>query len=207
MATFRPDESVRIGGQNMSERGHGSAFTGEVSALMLKDVGADFVLLGHSERRQFFGESDEIVAEKMERAIVDGIDPVLCIGETLEEFESGKTKAVLKMQLATALESLVEHQLQNLLISYEPVWAIGTGKSAEPKRVSEIHHFLKEELGELFSEEAASKVPILYGGSVNEKNITQFLTQPHISGALIGGAALDIKQFNRMIYSTSQSSQ
>jgi triosephosphate isomerase len=198
MAEFVRGTSVRIGAQNMS--GHNSgAFTGEISVTMLKDVGASFVILGHSERRNIFLESDEEIAAKVERAVCENIPFILCVGEDREEKNADETQEVIKNQLVTAFSSLTEKHLKNAQIAYEPVWAIGTGDVATPQIVDEVHMFIQEVLSEMFSRETALRTPILYGGSVKPENFSALVELKSVSGALIGGASLDVKLFNQMI--------
>lgn len=179
--------NLLIGGQNMSDSEEG-AFTGEISARMLKDAGASFVILGHSERRQIFGETDALIHRKLSRAIADGLPAILCIGETQQERDQGHSETVLKKQLDACLKSLV---LKNVMIAYEPVWAIGTGKTATPEMAQEMHKKIRAHVGE--------RLPILYGGSVKPANIDSLLIQPDIDGALIGGASLEVEAFAKMV--------
>ena len=189
---------IRIGAQNMSEHLRG-AYTGEVSSAMIKEVGAQFVLLGHSERRMHFYEKSSTIHRKVLLALQEGLMPLLCIGETQEEQEDGRTKKVLTSQLSEALRDIPREQMRKILIAYEPVWAIGTGKTATPKIVQEIHHFCRSLLVHSWGEEIAEAVPILYGGSVKPANIAQLIAQPDVDGALIGGASLEAKSFVQII--------
>lgn len=198
LALHAPRLGVTVGAQTISEYGHG-AFTGEVSATQLKDVGVDFVLIGHSERRHLFGESDEKIGKKVERAICEGMDFLLCIGETLEERENGHTESVLKRQMEAALESALEDQLKRMKIAYEPVWAVGTGKAASPKMIDETHELIRQVLKEIYTEEVGDRTPILYGGSVTVDNLEEILAESNVDGALVGGASLDALNFNQMI--------
>ncbi len=180
---------IRIGGQNVHSYAEG-AFTGEISAALLKEAGADFVILGHSERRHIFGETNEFVQGKVERAVVEGLSFVLCVGELLEERESGDTFEVIQEQLDSALDGLSDDQLKKLaVIAYEPVWAIGTGKSADLKQIEEVHTFIKEKY----------PVQVLYGGSVNLENFEKVIQMPSVDGALVGGASLSSALFGQMI--------
>ncbi len=190
--------SIEIGAQNMSDRDEG-AFTGEVSARMLKDVGATFVILGHSERRQHFNEIDEHIHHKLNQALRESMPPILCIGESEQERDSGRSEAVLKKQLDGALNELTEQELNPLMIAYEPVWAIGTGKSATPEIAEETHKAIRAHLADKWSYNFAEQIPILYGGSVKPNNIEPLLNQPNIDGALIGGASLDVEAFSTMV--------
>ena len=184
-------KDVVIGAQNMHEAEEG-AFTGEVSASMLKDAGARFVILGHSERRRLFHETDGLIHQKLKRAFASQLLPILCIGETLEEREAGKTFEVLSHQLKTALEGLDPAEL---ILAYEPVWAIGTGKTATPEVAQEAHHFCRGLLKKLWAKETS----ILYGGSVTPETATLLAKQPDIDGALVGGASLDPVKFIQII--------
>ncbi|HNA62770.1 MAG TPA: triose-phosphate isomerase [Rhabdochlamydiaceae bacterium] len=187
--------SYLLGAQNMHGADEG-AFTGEVSANMIREVGASFVIIGHSERRRLFHESDEIIHQKMKKAFSADLLPLLCIGETIEEREAGKTMAVLEKQLKIALGTCPP---ADLVIAYEPVWAIGTGKTATPAIAEEAHAFCRLLLGELWGKESAEKTPILYGGSVTPETASELAKQPNIDGALVGGASLDVEKFLKII--------
>ncbi|WP_226663288.1 triose-phosphate isomerase [Microbulbifer aggregans] len=182
-------EGVALGAQNLSEQVSG-AFTGEVSAEMLLDCGASYVLVGHSERRSLYGESNELVAEKFAAAKASGLIPVLCIGESLEQREAGKTLAVVAEQLAAITSLGLESPWQDTVVAYEPVWAIGTGKTATPEQAQEVHRFIREQLGE-----AGVSTQILYGGSVKADNAVELFAQQDIDGALVGGASLKAEEF------------
>lgn len=188
--------NILIGGQNMSDAEEG-AFTGEISAKMLRDVGARFVILGHSERRSLFGETDEIVHKKLIRAVLEKLPAILCIGETEEERE-GRSE-VLKRQLDVALKGFSSEEIASLVVAYEPVWAIGTGFSATPEMAEDAHAVIRAHMKGKYGEEFADKLLILYGGSVKPSNIDSLLNQPDIDGALIGGASLDIQAFGQMV--------
>lgn len=187
-----------IGAQNMNDCSEG-AFTGEVAAAMLKEAGAQFVLLGHSERRRLFGEDDAFINRKVKKAASIGLRPVLCVGETEEEYEEKKTEAVLEQQLTLGLEGIPSTELGNLVIAYEPVWAIGTGRSATPKIAEEAHAFCRSVLVKLLTKTLAKKVPILYGGSVTPSNAASLLEQEEIDGLLIGGASLSLESFLQIV--------
>ena len=189
---------ILIGAQNMNDAKEG-AFTGEVAASMLRDAGADFVILGHSERRKVFAESDEFINCKVKRAIESNLKFILCIGETFDEREQGKTEEVLKRQLEKGLASVKAESVANIHISYEPVWAIGTGKAAMSEMVEEAHSFCRKVLTELLGEAAAKKIPLLYGGSVNPDNANNFLAEPDVDGLLIGSASLQAESFAKII--------
>ncbi|UCC43864.1 MAG: triose-phosphate isomerase [Candidatus Zixiibacteriota bacterium] len=190
---------VRLGGQNMSEHKSG-AYTGEVSAEMLLTVGAAFVILGHSERRQYHAESDRLVSAKARRALDSGLIPIICVGETLEQRERGETESVVDGQVAGTLAELTTEDLVKTVIAYEPVWAIGTGRTATPEMAQEVHRFIRERLSERDTS-AAEQVRILYGGSVNADNAADLLAQDDIDGALVGGASLKADGFIAIINS------
>jgi triosephosphate isomerase len=185
---------VALGGQNMYKEDHG-AFTGEVSGPMLKDVGCTYVILGHSERRAIFGESDQLVGEKVRAAYTYGLLPILCVGETLQEREAGRTDEVNRRQLIAGTEGLTVEQVKNLVIAYEPVWAIGTGKNCAPADAQATIAAIRAVLAEKFGQEAADAVRIQYGGSVKPANIADYMGLPDIDGALVGGASLEPASF------------
>ncbi len=178
---------TRIGAQNIHWEAKG-AFTGELSASLARSAGASAVLIGHSERRHLFGETDAESARKLQAALRDGLIPVLCVGETLAERDAGSTEAVVRRQLLTAIESVDRSGLDQLVIAYEPVWAIGTGKNATPADAAQVHRALRDSLR---TRGAATTTRILYGGSVNQKNVAALLAEPEIEGVLVGGASLD----------------
>lgn len=192
------DSNIVIGAQNMHNASEG-AFTGEIAAKMLVEAGAEFVILGHSERRRLFHEDNAFINAKVKRALTDGLQPILCIGETSQEREDGMTNEVLKRQLTECLDDIPAEQLENVLLSYEPIWAIGTDKPATPEIAQESHHFCREFLAELGGKEVADKMSILYGGSVKVDNAKALLDQPDIDGLLIGGASLSAVTFNEII--------
>lgn len=187
-----------VGAQNISEHESG-AYTGEISTHMIKDVGATFSLIGHSERRLFYHENDEILKKKLKRALLDGIKPILCVGETLEQRESHQAIKVLEEQLSNALSDLDRDEMHSVSIAYEPVWAIGTGHAATPETAQETHKLLRDFLARKWGEEVCYHLKILYGGSVNPGNIRSLLEQPDIDGALIGGASLEAESFAEMV--------
>jgi len=197
LKTLSGAKQIKIGAQTMSEYSHG-AYTGEISASMLRDVGCDFVLLGHSERRKFFLESNEVITKKVERAVVENMPFVLCVGETLSERELGQTEKILSNMLEEALSSLIGSGYRLVTIAYEPVWAIGTGKVASKEIISQTHAFIKSKLNEIAGDQAES-IRILYGGSVESKNIKEILSIPNVDGALVGGASLEALSFNQLI--------
>lgn len=189
---------IKIGAQNMSDAAEG-AFTGEISARMLKEAGTEFVILGHSERRSHFFETDEHINHKLKRACLENLPVILCIGETQEERDAGRSLDVLHHQIQKAFEGLSQDDLHSLIIAYEPVWAIGTGKIATPELAGETHNALRAHLANCYNQSFADRTPILYGGSVKPSNIESILEQPDIDGALIGGASLDVKSFTQMV--------
>ena len=187
-------ETIAIGAQNMAEEPHQGAFTGEGSASMLKDLGCRYVILGHSERRAIYGETNSEVANKVQVALDAGITPILCVGETLEERESGVMESIISSQLDAVLDLVGIAAFNKVVIAYEPVWAIGTGVTASPEQAQEVHAFIRSKLAELDSG-VASGVVIQYGGSVKPGNAKELFGQPDIDGGLIGGASLDADDF------------
>ena len=192
------DSNLFLGAQNMHYQKSG-AFTGEISAEMLRHLYVTYVILGHSERRQFFGEDDEIVNKKVLAALDASLKPIICVGETLEEREQGKLKKVIRTQLKGALQDISPNFADNVVIAYEPVWAIGTGKTATPDMAESVHAFIRSTLKDLWGEEASEKVKILYGGSMKAENAETLLTQKNIDGGLIGGASLKAHSFNSIV--------
>jgi triosephosphate isomerase (TIM) len=185
--------SIGLGAQNMHFEKEG-AFTGETSAEMLKDLGCQYVILGHSERRQYFGETDAAVNKKTLAALASGLTPIVCVGETLAEREDGKTAEVVKTQILGSLAGLSPSQARGLVIAYEPVWAIGTGKTATPAQAEEVHAQIRGLLAEMFGG-VAEEIRIQYGGSVKPDNVAELMSQPNIDGALVGGASLKADSF------------
>lgn len=181
--------SIKIGAQNLHFEDEG-AFTGEISGGMLKELGVDYVIIGHSERRAYFGETDEIVNKKVHAAFKHGITPIPCVGEKLEEREAGQTKDVVKVQTEAALKGLSAEQAAEVVIAYEPIWAIGTGKSSTSQDANEVTSYIRTIVADLYDESVASKVRIQYGGSVKPENVKEYLGQSDIDGALVGGASL-----------------
>ncbi len=194
------DSNVSLGAQNMHYEASG-AYTGEISAEMLRHLFCNFVILGHSERREYFGETDAIVNKKTLAALAANLKPIVCIGETLEEREAGKVNEVIKTQLEGALVGVKAENADALVIAYEPVWAIGTGKTATPEMAEEVHAEIRSLLAGLLGEEAADKVRILYGGSMKPENADELLAQKNIDGGLIGGAALKANSFAGIVES------
>lgn len=188
---------IAVGAQNMNENAQG-AFTGEVAPAMVKDAGATHVILGHSERRQFFGETDDGINRKTKAALEAGLTPIVCVGETLQEREGGKTFSVIEAQLKGSLKGFTEAQAPKIVVAYEPVWAIGTGKTATPAQAQEVHAFIRKQLASLVGSGAAS-VRVLYGGSVKPDNIDALMAEPDIDGGLVGGASLKAEDFARIV--------
>lgn len=189
---------IRLGAQNMHSEIEG-AYTGEISAKMLKSFGVEYVILGHSERRTYFKETDEFINQKIRRAIEFDLRPIFCLGETLEERENGKTFEVVDNQLIKGLFSISRIDLEKIVIAYEPVWAIGTGRTATPEQAQEVHAFLRKKISEIYDTEVASRIKILYGGSVKPENARDLFMQPDIDGGLIGGACLKADSFYQII--------
>jgi triosephosphate isomerase (TIM) len=192
------ESDLKIGAQNMHFEDKG-AFTGEISPVALKDIGVTYVIIGHSERREMFAETDETVNKKVLAAFKHGLIPIVCCGETLEQRESGKTNDVVGTQVKKALAGLTVEQAKQVVIAYEPIWAIGTGKSSTAEDANEVCGHIRSILADVFSEEVAQAVRIQYGGSVKPENIREFLAQEHIDGALVGGASLDPKSFLQLV--------
>jgi len=190
--------TIRLAAQNLfwEEKG---AYTGEVSPPMLKEMGCHYVILGHSERRQFFGETDETVNRKIKAALGQDLSVIFCIGETLKEREEGKTFSVIEKQVTGGLKDIGKEEMRRIVVAYEPVWAIGTGKTATPEQAEEVHRFIREKLGKLFSREIAEGVRIQYGGSVTPENIKGLMGQENIDGALVGGASLKADTFSKIV--------
>lgn len=183
-----------LGAQNMSTNESG-AHTGEISVLMLKDLGVEAVILGHSERRAIYGETDEIVNTKIHLALKHSLDIIFCVGETLEEREGGFAEKIVTGQLVEGLKNISESELTSITIAYEPVWAIGTGKTATPDDADDIHRIIRKKIEDLYSKNAAEKIIIQYGGSVKPSNVKELMAKPNIDGALVGGAALKAETF------------
>ena len=192
------DSNLRLGAQNMSAQNFG-AFTGEICAGMLKEFSVRYVILGHSERRQYQKESDAIVSKKAAAVHAASLKPIVCVGETLTEREGGQTEAVLNTQVRGSLAGLTKEQMVETVIAYEPVWAIGTGKTATTQQAQEAHAFIRTVVAKIFDEAVAKKVRIQYGGSVKPSNARELLGQPDVDGALVGGAALEARSFADII--------
>ena len=198
VSTILRDSNIKTGAQNLYFENQG-AFTGEVSAEMIKAAGAEYVIIGHSERRQYFDESDLSVNKKIRAAMGSGLKPVLCIGETETNRDEEKTFSILDKQVSNGLKGLSFDELGNLVLAYEPVWAIGTGKTASVDQVDEVHQYLRSLLEKLFSKDFSGKTRILYGGSVNPDNVKELMGIKDVDGALVGGASLDSDTFINII--------
>lgn len=191
---------IGLAGQNVCSESKG-AYTGEISAAMLKDAGCDYVIIGHSERRKYFHEDDALINKKIKMALTCGLKVIFCVGETLEQREKDETREVIRNQVEKGLSGLEASGLRDLVIAYEPVWAIGTGKTATPEQAQEVHRFMRERIQRLFGDKAASAMRIQYGGSVTPENSGSLLAQPDIDGALVGGASLAVESFCAIIKS------
>lgn len=185
---------IKLGAQNMHFEDSG-AFTGEVSASMLISVGCEYVILGHSERRNIFGENDEMINKKIKKALSVGLKPIFCVGELLEERENGSTNEVVKRQILRGLKGISDDEMKKIIIAYEPVWAIGTGKTASPAQAQAVHEFIRDLIEIEYSLETANDVTIQYGGSVKPENAKELILQKDIDGALVGGACLKADSF------------
>lgn len=192
------DSSLRLGAQNMSENNVG-AFTGEIAAVMLKEFSVRYVILGHSERRQYQRESNELIAKKGLAAHGASLKPIVCVGETLSEREGGQTEQVLETQIRGSLAGFSKEQMAETVVAYEPVWAIGTGKTASTAQAQDAHAFIRGQLVKMFDETVARKVRIQYGGSVKPSNARELMSQPDVDGALVGGASLEARSFSDII--------
>lgn len=192
--TLRGTE-VAVSAQNMHWAESG-AYTGEVSPTMLKDIGCTHVILGHSERREYFGEDDDLINQKVRSALSHDLTPIFCFGETLEEREAGKTKARVDHQIRAGLDGVSSDDLTRVILAYEPVWAIGTGRTATPEQAQEVHQHIRALLSDMFGTDIAAKIRILYGGSVKADNAAELISQPDIDGALVGGASLKTADFS-----------
>ncbi|AZJ33728.1 MULTISPECIES: triose-phosphate isomerase [Tenacibaculum] len=191
---------VEVAAQNMHQSKSG-AFTGEVSADMLTNLGVSIVILGHSERREYFGETDELLAQKVDAALVNGLEVIFCFGELLEDRKSGNHFGVVESQVKKALFHLKEEAFKNIILAYEPVWAIGTGETASPEQAQEMHAFVREIFAKEYGKEIADTISILYGGSVKPANAKEIFSKPDVDGGLIGGAALKVEDFAAIIKS------
>jgi triosephosphate isomerase len=188
---------ILLAAQNVCDKEEG-AYTGEVSARMLADAGCEFVIIGHSERRAFFGEDNDLINRKIKVAVKYGLKSIFCIGETLHERESGEAFSVVEKQLKDGLKDISASDMAQIVIAYEPVWAIGTGKTAMPEQAADIHVFIREIVKRLYGKDVSSNTSIIYGGSVNPANIDTLMAKPDIDGVLVGGASLDVESFTRI---------
>ncbi|HEU4596018.1 MAG TPA: triose-phosphate isomerase [Pyrinomonadaceae bacterium] len=191
--------NIKVAGQNCSTETKHGAHTGEVAADMLRDAGASYVIVGHSERRQLYSETDTFVNRKTAAGLAAGLTVILCVGETLEQRESGIAERVVRGQLMGGLRDLTASDLDRIIVAYEPVWAIGTGRTATPEQAQEMHAFVRRVFAERHTEEAAQRLRILYGGSVKPDNVEGLMKQPDVDGALVGGASLEAESFAQIV--------
>ena len=191
--------NIKLGAENVHFADKG-AFTGEISAEMLKEIGVEYVIVGHSERRQYFAETDETVNKRAEQALKNGLKPIICVGETLEERETGKTEEVLERQILGAFQNLTAYDMPaNVVVAYEPVWAIGTGRTATKEQANETIAFIRKTLVEKVCAKCGAEIRIQYGGSMNAKNASELMSMPEIDGGLIGGASLKAEDFSKVV--------
>ena len=190
--------NIKIGAQNMHWKEKG-AYTGEISGQMLKSIGVEYVIIGHSERRQYFAETDETVNLKVKSALENNLKPINCVGKTLEQREHGKTEKIIESQIKLALKDLTKEQIRAIIIAYEPVWAIGTGKTATPEEANNVIKYIRKQIKELYNEEIAENIIIQYGGSVKASNAEELFNMSDIDGALVGGASLNFKEFSEIV--------
>ncbi len=191
---FLDGSKVAFGAQNISEEEKGS-FTGEISASMIKDLGASYVIIGHSERRSKFKETDKLINKKIKTALANGLKVILCVGESLQTYENKQTCAFVRKQIDDDLKGIYENELESLIIAYEPIWAIGTGKSATNNDITEIAKLIRKEIEQQYSAKAGQNIKVIYGGSINLNNHSKIISNPEIDGVLIGGACLDVDNF------------
>jgi len=197
------DTRISVGAQNLHQEASG-AYTGEISAAMLKDLGVKYVIIGHSERRQYFGETDALVNKKVHVALDAGLHPIVCVGETLEQRESGITAELITLQIKAALSGVTADKLRKIVIAYEPIWAIGTGKTATADQANEVCELIRATIRQTYGARAARAVTIQYGGSMNAKNAFELLSKPDVDGGLIGGASLKSADFTAIIEAANQ---
>ena len=190
--------NIKIGAQNMHYEEKG-AYTGEVSASMLKSIGVEYVIIGHSERRQYFNETDETVNKKVKSAFEHGLNPIVCVGETLEQRESGKAEEIITMQAQKALDGLKEEQVKNTIIAYEPIWAIGTGKTATSEDANNAIKAIRNKICQIYGQNVGKSIIIQYGGSVKSTNCKELFTTSDIDGGLVGGASLEPEEFAKIV--------
>lgn len=198
LADAAKGSNIKIGGENCHWEKEG-AFTGEIAPGMLVEAGCSFVIIGHSERRQYFGETNETCNKKVKAALANGLDVILCCGETLDEREGGKTSAVVMDHVRGGLEGLTAAEMKKIVIAYEPVWAIGTGKTATPEQAQEVHAVIRKLLADMFGGDVADATRIQYGGSVKPENVKEIMSQPDVDGALVGGASLKPDSFSKLV--------
>ncbi|MCK5242725.1 triose-phosphate isomerase [bacterium] len=198
VATVIRNSNIKLGAQDMFWEASG-AFTGEVSSDLLKDVGCQYVIIGHSERRQYFFETNETVNKKVKAALTAGLTPIVCVGETLPEREAGQVEAVVGNHVKNGLAGLSSEEIRKIVVAYEPVWAIGTGKTATPEQAQDVHQYIRKLLLELAGEEVGNSVRIQYGGSVKPDNVKELMAKPDIDGALVGGASLKPDSFVSLV--------
>jgi len=197
------DSNIQLGAQDAYFEDEG-AFTGEVSPLMLKDAGCKFVIIGHSERRQYFSETNESINKKIGAVLKQGLTPIFCVGEVLSEREEGKTFEVLDDHIQNGLKDISGQDILNIVIAYEPVWAIGTGKTASPKQAQEAQKYIRDLLTKMYNKDVGNRIRIQYGGSVKPENITELMEQPDVDGALVGGASLTVESFAVIVKKASE---
>ncbi|MFD2533047.1 triose-phosphate isomerase [Gracilimonas halophila] len=192
------DTDIQVGAQNLHFEENG-AYTGEISGSMLAESGCNYVIIGHSERRQYFGETDDSVNKRTQKALEHKLAPIICVGESLKQRKAGDHYDLVKDQVSAALEGISEEQVLDVVIAYEPIWAIGTGETASPEQAQEMHEHIRKILADLYNQEAADSINILYGGSMKPANAQELLSQPDVDGGLIGGASLDADSFSEII--------
>jgi triosephosphate isomerase (TIM) len=197
------ETQIRLGAQNMSEHDEG-AYTGEISWKMLKSIGCEFVIVGHSERRQYFGETDELINRKARKGLANGLRPIICVGETLQEREGGITAKVVATQVKGILQGIAASEMEKVILAYEPVWAIGTGKTATPAQAEEVHLMIRKLVSSLMGDAVGRDLVIQYGGSVKPDNAAELLSQNDIDGALVGGACLKADSFSAIVAAARQ---
>jgi len=190
--------NIKVGAQNMHFEENG-AFTGEISPLMLKELDVDYVIIGHSERRQYFNETDETVNKKVKKALEHSIIPIMCVGESLEQREAGDTKSIVKSQVEKGLQGIDHEDIKKIVVAYEPIWAIGTGKTASSEDANEVIAYIREVIKNVSSEDISEEIRIQYGGSVKPSNVEEIMNQSDIDGALVGGASLEPKDFIELV--------
>jgi triosephosphate isomerase len=191
--------NIEIAGQDVASEPGPGAYTGEVSAAMLRDAGARWAIIGHSERRQYYGETNESVSRKIQSAIASDLRPICCVGERLEDRDAGRAESVVSAQIAGGLQNLTASEASRIILAYEPVWAIGTGRTATPETAQQMHALIRSRIREMFGDDVAGGIRVLYGGSVKPDNIAALMEQADIDGALVGGASLEAESFARIV--------